>query len=280
MPLFAIIFSSILTALGSDKANFWAGMFAVLAVAAFVSNFLQIALFRYSGEKLTRRLRNLSFRAILRQEIGFFDQDENSTGALTTRNFIILTIGLAEDASLVQGLSGQTFGAIVQAAASMVAGFAISFYYCWQLSLVIIGTIPLIGISGYFQLRSLTGYGQAAKSAYEEAATVACEAIENIRTVATLTQEDYFIQRYELATNKPHKTALKGAWVSSFGYGFSQGILFWSWAVAFFYGSKLIVWGLYIPGDILNAMFAIIFTGNILYIYFSHLRGSNFKLYA
>ena len=52
--------------------------------------------FTVSGENLTSRLRSRSFRAMLRQDIGWFDNERNSTGALTTR--------LANDASQVQGV--------------------------------------------------------------------------------------------------------------------------------------------------------------------------------
>ena len=51
-----------------------------------------------SGDRLTIRLRKLTFRAMLRQEVGWFDDERNSTGALTTR--------LASDAGQVQGVSG------------------------------------------------------------------------------------------------------------------------------------------------------------------------------
>ena len=51
-----------------------------------------------AGERLTKRLRYLSFKAMLRQEIGWFDKKVNSTGALTTR--------LASDTSDVKGVGG------------------------------------------------------------------------------------------------------------------------------------------------------------------------------
>lgn len=50
-----------------------------------------------AGERLTKRLRYLSFKAMLRQDIAWFDQKANSTGALSTR--------LASDASEVKGVS-------------------------------------------------------------------------------------------------------------------------------------------------------------------------------
>ena len=52
--------------------------------------------FAVAGEALTTRLREMAFRALLRQEIAYFDLPEHSTGALTAR--------LAADASGVQGV--------------------------------------------------------------------------------------------------------------------------------------------------------------------------------
>ena len=49
-----------------------------------------------AGERLTKRLRLQTFRAMLRQEMAWFDKKVNSTGALTVR--------LAVDASDVKGV--------------------------------------------------------------------------------------------------------------------------------------------------------------------------------
>jgi len=49
-----------------------------------------------AGERLTKRLRFNSFRAMLRQDIGWFDLKSNSTGILSTR--------LAADAADVKGV--------------------------------------------------------------------------------------------------------------------------------------------------------------------------------
>ena len=37
------------------------------------------------GERLTTRLRDMTFRSIMRQDIAYFDREENSTGAITAR---------------------------------------------------------------------------------------------------------------------------------------------------------------------------------------------------
>ena len=58
---------------------------------------LQTVCFSVSGEILTARLRSQSFKAMMQQEIGWYDNERNSTDVLTTR--------LASDAGQVQGVS-------------------------------------------------------------------------------------------------------------------------------------------------------------------------------
>jgi len=53
-------------------------------------------MFAYSGEYLTVRMRQLIFKALLRQDIAYFDDHKHSVGVLSTR--------LATDASAVQGV--------------------------------------------------------------------------------------------------------------------------------------------------------------------------------
>lgn len=53
-------------------------------------------MFGLSGENLTKRLRSKTFKAMLSQEIAFFDSQENNVGILCTK--------LATEASAVQGV--------------------------------------------------------------------------------------------------------------------------------------------------------------------------------
>ena len=64
-----------------------------LAVFAFAVNILQHYNFAALGERLTKRIRVRMLRNILRFEVGWYDQDENSSGAVCSR--------LATDANTV-----------------------------------------------------------------------------------------------------------------------------------------------------------------------------------
>jgi ABC-type multidrug transport system fused ATPase/permease subunit len=56
-------------------------MFPILAIAVFAATYLQLLAFTVMGERLTCRIRNLAFTNIMRQDIAWFDREDNSTGA-------------------------------------------------------------------------------------------------------------------------------------------------------------------------------------------------------
>ena len=227
MPVFSLIFAEILNVFyktGDElrrESDFWALMFLIIAIISFFSNFGQVAAFTTSGEKLTRKLREMTFVAFLRQEIGYFDRPEHSSGVLASK--------LADDAGKVQGITGQLLGSVVQSIAAMITGVAIAFAYGWELTLVALTIVPLIAFGGYLQLKALQGFGAESKKAYEAASQVASETIQNIRTVAMLTKEEFFYDKFCENIVAPHKTTVRSALISSIGFGFSQGIEFFSY---------------------------------------------------
>ncbi|RWW36752.1 hypothetical protein BHE74_00058199 [Ensete ventricosum] len=71
-------------------------VFVALSVLSFLVNILQHYNFGAMGEYLTKRVRERMLSKILTFEVGWFDRDENSTGAVCSR--------LANDANVVGGL--------------------------------------------------------------------------------------------------------------------------------------------------------------------------------
>ncbi|MCJ8732731.1 hypothetical protein PDJAM_G00214820 [Pangasius djambal] len=188
--------------------------------------------FAKSGELLTRRLRKIGFQAMLRQEIGWFDDPTNSPGALTTR--------LATDASMVQGATGSQIGMIVNSLTNIGASFIIAYYFSWKLSLVVTCFLPLIGLSGVFQAKMLTGFANEDKKAMEVAGQVSSEAMGNIRTVAGLAKEKQFVALYEQQLDAPYKAAKKKANIYAICFAFAQCVIFMAYAASFRYGGYLV----------------------------------------
>jgi len=158
-PLFALVFSSILNTFSKldrpdelrKESDFYAGMFATLGGVVLIAEFGKNAFFALSSERLTKRLRVMTFESLLKQEVAFFDDENNGTGVLTSK--------LAVDATKVEGLTGTLMGNIVQTVTTIVLSLAFSFAYGWKLTLVIVAAAPIIGIANYAKLKSLAGYG-------------------------------------------------------------------------------------------------------------------------
>uniref|UniRef100_A0A672KEU6 Bile salt export pump-like n=1 Tax=Sinocyclocheilus grahami TaxID=75366 RepID=A0A672KEU6_SINGR len=226
-PIYALLFSEILGVRHTHEHKIQSDQFL-----SFFSQFLQGYSFAKSGELLTRRLRKVGFQAILKQEIGWFDNPINSPGALTTR--------LATDASMVQGAAGSQIGMIVNSLTNIGASFIIAYYFSWKLSLVVTCFLPLIGLSGVFQAKMLTGFANEDKNALEAAGQVSSEALSNIRTIAGLAKEKHFVSQYEEQLQAPYKGAKKKAHVYGICFAFAQCVIFMAFAASFRYGGYLV----------------------------------------
>ncbi|CAF3415984.1 unnamed protein product, partial [Rotaria socialis] len=162
--------------------------FIGIALVTLFTMFLQSFFFAISGESLTQRLRAKIFRTLLQQDIAYFDQAENNTGALCTR--------LATEASDVQGATGVRIGTMLQNISNLGVGIVLAFIYGWSLTLIMLAFVPFMILAGFLQTYLLTGIADKDKKVLEEAGKIAVESISNIRTVAQLTKEQYFGDEY------------------------------------------------------------------------------------
>uniref|UniRef100_A0A8C9WI79 ATP-binding cassette, sub-family B (MDR/TAP), member 11a n=1 Tax=Scleropages formosus TaxID=113540 RepID=A0A8C9WI79_SCLFO len=231
-PIYAVLFIFYCLKMQRNQINGICILFIIVAVLSFFSQFLQGYAFGKSGELLTRRLRKLGFQAMLKQEIGWFDDPKNSPGTLTTR--------LATDASMIQGATGSQIGMIVSSLTNIGASLIIAFYFSWKLSLLVVCFLPLIGLSGAYQAKMLTGFANEDKKALEEAGQVSSEALSNIRTIAGLAKESVFVDLYEKQLETPYQAAKKKAIVYGISFGFAQCVIFMAFAASFRFGAYLV----------------------------------------
>uniref|UniRef100_A0A8B9D157 Bile salt export pump n=1 Tax=Anser brachyrhynchus TaxID=132585 RepID=A0A8B9D157_9AVES len=237
-PLYALLFSQILGVSNELSLFFKFVSDPLLCVYLFLYKIFVYCLapqgytFAKSGELLTRRLRKIGFRAMLGQDIGWFDDRRNSPGALTTR--------LATDASQVQGATGSQIGMIVNSFTNIGVAIIIAFYFSWKLSLVIMCFLPFLALSGAVQAKMLTGFAAQDKKALEATGRISSEALSNIRTVAGIGKEKMFIDTFEKNLDMPYRAAIKKANVYGISFGFAQSIVFIANSVSYRYGGFLV----------------------------------------
>ncbi|KAI5365024.1 Putative Type 1 protein exporter [Septoria linicola] len=219
------------------QANFWSWMYFMLAIVQLLAYLGQGVLFAFCSEKLVHRARDKSFRVMLRQDIAYFDKEENSAGALTSF--------LSTETTHLAGMSGVTLGTLLLVTTTLVVGFVIALAVGWKLALVCIATVPVVLACGFFRFWMLTRFQSRAKLAYTKSAAYACEATSAIRTVASLTRENDVWNHYHEQIVNQEKKSLKSVMSSSSLYAASQSLMFLCIALGFWYGGTLIASGEY-----------------------------------
>lgn len=218
-----------------SHTNFWALMYLMLAIVQILSFGAQGIAFAYCSERLVHRARSQAFRTMLRQDIAFFDKEENSAGALTSF--------LSTETTHLSGMSGVTLGTILVVSTTLIAAISLSCAINYKLALVCTATIPILLACGFLRFWMLARFQDRAKKAYESSASYACEATAAIRTVASLTREEDVWQHYHQALAEQGKKSLRSILRSSVLYASSQSFMFLCIALGFWYGGTLIANG-------------------------------------
>lgn len=187
--------------------------------------------FGIMGERLTLRVREKMFSAILKNEIGWFDDSRNSSSTLSSR--------LESDATLLRTIVVDRTSILLLNCGFIVTAFIIAFTLNWRLTLVVLSMYPLI-ISGHISEKLfMQGYGGNLSKAYLSANMLAGEAVSNMRTVAAFCAEEKVLDLYAGELVEPSKRSFTRGQIAGIFYGISQFFIFSSYGLALWYGSVL-----------------------------------------
>jgi ATP-binding cassette subfamily B (MDR/TAP) protein 1 len=208
-----------------SQVDFWSLMYLMLGFIIFFANCGQGIAFAFCSERLIHRVRDRAFRTMLRQDIEFFDREENTAGALTSF--------LSTETTHVAGLSGVTLGTILQVSTTLIASIVLGVAIAWKLALVCVAVIPVLLVCGFLRFWMLAQFQRRAKLAYEKSASFACEATSAIRTVASLTREEDVIEIYTESVRVQTRKSLHSVLRLSTLYAASQSMMFLCVALGF-----------------------------------------------
>ncbi|KAJ5474875.1 hypothetical protein N7475_004441 [Penicillium sp. IBT 31633x] len=240
-PTQAFLYAKAISALSLPKeqygklrsdANFWSLMFFIVGIVQIITFSVHGIAFAFSSERLIRKARSKAFRTMLRQDITFFDREENSTGALTSF--------LSTETKHLSGISGQVLGTILMTSTTLIAAIVIALAFGWKLALVCISVVPILLGCGFYRFYMLAAFQARSKVAYEGSASYACEATSAIRTVASLTRETDVWSIYHGQLDQQGRVSLKSVIKSSSLYAASQALVFFCVALGFWYGGTLL----------------------------------------
>ncbi|KAK1616708.1 hypothetical protein QYE76_022225 [Lolium multiflorum] len=255
LPVFGMLLSSAINTfyeppqkLRKDSA-FWAEIYVMLGVISIIIIPMQYSLFNMAGGKLIERIRAVSFTRVVYQEIGWFDDPLNSSGAIGSR--------LSGDAASIKSIAGDVLSLIVQSLSTSVVGIIIAMTANWKLALIVLCFLPCVIAQSYAQGRLMRGFGADAKEMYEQASTIASDAISNIRTVASFCAEEKIIESYRNKCEGPLTKGVRQGAISGVGYGFSFALLFCFYAVSFYVGARFVHNGTAEVGQVFKVFFSL-----------------------
>ncbi|XP_063712933.1 ATP-dependent translocase ABCB1-like isoform X3 [Symsagittifera roscoffensis] len=256
IPVYGIFFGEIIEVFAlpvdeiQEESNFWALMFCVLGMVVGFGMFFESLFLAMAGVRMTERLRSQSFRQILRQDMAFFDKEENYVGQLTTR--------LAKDTAQIQGASGFRLKTLVESVASLLTGVVVAFIFGWQLAFVILAIVPIIGLSAGIQMKFASGFSVSAEG-HKGEAQIVTESISSIRTVQSLNLEIRLADLFVVSLTKSHKKNLVMAHVFGVAQCISQGMFFFVFAATFRFSAFLITEGHMSSPDAFRVIFCLVF---------------------
>ncbi|TQD70681.1 hypothetical protein C1H46_043776 [Malus baccata] len=261
MPLMTVIFGEVINSFGSngnpkevvDAISKVALKNVYLAIGAGVAAFLQVSCWMVTGERQAARIRSLYLKTILRQDVGFFDTETN-TGEIVKR--------MSGDTVLIQEAMGEKVGTVIQLIATFIGGFVIAFVKGWLLALVMLSSIAPLVLAGAVVAILVSKLATRGQAAYSVAATVVEQTIVSIRTVASFTGEKQAISNYNNSLIDAYNSAVLEGLASGCGNGLVMLIMMCSYALAIWFGGKMILERGYTGGEVISVLFAVL-TGSL-----------------
>ncbi|KAJ3127622.1 Multidrug resistance protein 1 [Nowakowskiella sp. JEL0407] len=222
-------------------------LFLYFGIGMLVAGYISQLFFLITGNNQGNRIKREYVHSVLRQDPGWFDKAED--GSLTTR--------LAQDTYLIQDGISEKLGKVIQGVVGFLGGFIIAFYKSWKMSLVIFSAVPFFGIGFYIMMTGMSEATSGSQNSYAEAGSVAEQVISGIRTVQAFSMQPRFIKLYAEKLRKAYFSDVKQQVAGSRGLAVFLFSMFAAYGLAFYYGSRQVMWGQIQVGDVLTVFFGI-----------------------
>nr|GMD97891.1 putative multidrug resistance protein [Ipomoea batatas] len=227
--------------------------FLCFGVITYFTSIIQHYNFAFMGEMLTKRVREKMLQSLLTFEVGWYDEDENTSAAISAR--------LASEANMVRALVGDRISLLLQISTSASLAFLLGLIVTWKVAIVLIAIQPLAVMSFYSRSVLMKSMSRRAKKAQSEGSQLASEAVINHRTITAFSSQQRIMKLFMETQRGPRKESLRQSWVSGAGLFCSQFITTANIAITFWYGGRLMNKGEVSAKHLFQAFFILLSTG-------------------
>ncbi|CAG8845984.1 3533_t:CDS:2, partial [Gigaspora margarita] len=215
----------------SEESNYLFLVYVYFAIFTFVATYISLTTWVYTGERIARQIREQYFRAVLRQNIAYFDK--YGSGEIATR--------ITSDIYLVQDGISEKISLAFLYISHFIASFIIAFTISWKMTLVLSCVIPFLAINSSLMNKYSAIFTKRILDFYSRAGIIAEESISTIRAAVAFGAQKKLSDLYDAYLSEARKEGFK----KSLLVGFTLGIMFFGMyaipSLAFWYGSIMVI---------------------------------------
>lgn len=212
-------------------------LFFMLAIFEFIANFLSWSLFGWIAEQIIYKVRVLTLRSVLEQDIAWHETEDRKPSLLLDL--------ITKDCTALGGLTGSVVCTILSIFVSLIATITMTHIIAWKIAIVCLSVVPLLLGAGYMRVTTLASFEERHLKAFANSNAITVEAVNSIKTVMALSLEHEILGTYRRALQAPMRQITKqSAWANlwlAVGYGLSNFL----YALAYWWGSTRIIAGEY-----------------------------------
>ncbi|XVF60427.1 hypothetical protein PTKIN_Ptkin08bG0045100 [Pterospermum kingtungense] len=217
----------------TDKVRLVALSLFFTGCGGWIGCFLEGYCWTRTGERQATRMRSRYLKAVLRQDVGYFDLNISSTAEVVT--------SVSNDSLIIQEAISEKVPNLIAKGVSFIGAYIAAFLMHWRLTLVVFPTFLLLVIPTFIYGKVLLNLARKIRVEYNKAGTVAAQAISSIRTVYAFVGENKSTTEFSSALLGSVKLGLKQGLAKGISIG-SNDINFAIWAFIFYYGSRMVMY--------------------------------------
>ena len=177
-------------------------LFVLFGLQALFS-FVRVVIFNNVTENALRDLRNDAFQKLVYMPMDFFNR--NKVGELTSR--------ISADVTQIQETLRTTIAEFFRQIIIVVGGITFLLFISWKLSLIMLGTVPVMAIVAVVFGRYIRRLSKEAQDFTAESNGIVEEALTGITNVKSFTNEYFTLNRFRNSTQQTRDLNVKsGIW--------------------------------------------------------------------
>ena len=206
-----------------DGVNYNCLMLFVIAICMFIAVYGFFYIFTLTSERISRRVRLMYLRAVLRQDAGFHDRI--GIGEIASR--------LETETLLFQASISEKVALSTMFLSSFLVAFVIAFSQLPRLAGILFIVVPCIAVAMVVLVIFVTKFEEKGLQSIAESGTLAEETISTIRTAKAYGLSSVLVGLYDGYLGVARREGFKLSAVASIGFASFDWMAYCSYALAF-----------------------------------------------